>query len=25
LRLRHAGDTNQFLPFEQFLDTLLHE
>ncbi|KIV99507.1 uncharacterized protein PV09_08813 [Verruconis gallopava] len=25
LRLRHPGDFNQFLPFEQLLDTLLHE
>jgi hypothetical protein len=25
LRLRHPGDTNQFLQFEQVLDTLLHE
>ncbi|QDS68341.1 hypothetical protein FKW77_010707 [Venturia effusa] len=25
LRLRHAGATNQFLRFEQVLDTLLHE
>lgn len=25
IRLRHPGDTNQFLPFEQVLDTLLHE
>jgi hypothetical protein len=25
LRLRHPGDFNQFLPFEQVLDTLLHE
>jgi hypothetical protein len=25
LRLRHAGDETQFLPFEQILDTMLHE
>lgn len=25
LRLRHAGDSNQFLQFEHVLDTLLHE
>lgn len=25
LRLRHAGDANQFLPFEQVVDTMLHE
>lgn len=25
LRLRHAGDESQFLPFEEILDTMLHE
>lgn len=25
IRLRYAGDLNQFLPFDQVLDTLLHE
>lgn len=25
LRLRYAGDRNQFLPFEQVMDTMLHE
>lgn len=25
LRLRYPGDSNQFLPFEQVLDTMLHE
>ena len=25
LRLRHAGDGNQFLPLEQVVDTMLHE
>jgi DNA-dependent metalloprotease WSS1 len=25
LRLRHAGDENQFLPIEQVIDTMLHE
>jgi len=25
LRLRYPGDANQFLPFEQILDTMLHE
>lgn len=25
LRLRHAGDENQFLPIEQVVDTMLHE
>lgn len=25
LRLRHSGDQNQFLPFDQVVDTMLHE
>jgi hypothetical protein len=25
VRLRYAADLNQFLPFDQVLDTLLHE